>query len=451
MAAPVDAEPPTTTGSRRSRPAGTPDPPWFHRAVLGAVVVGIAMRLVLALIVIEPEQIPGDARYFRHTAASLAAGDGYSHPAPGGGPPAPSAAHPPAFPAVLAVGARAGVDDVDGQRILVSVVGSLGIVVVGLVGRRVAGAGAGVAAAGVAAVHPLWTQPSALLMSEALHLVVVPAILWLALAALDRPAWWRFGLLGATIGVDALTRSEAVALLVLLGLPVAVLAVRGPRARLGAAALVLVGGALVVGPWVARNAAVYGRPLLSTNAGVTLAGANCPATYAGDLLGSFDLRCAYGAAGAVLAEDPPGGSWDEGELDRELTRAGIEHARENLDRLPVVALARAARVWSLLDPAHSVEKELREGREPAFQWAGQILDWVLLPLAVTGGVVLARAGRRRELLVLVATPVLVTVTGVAVYGGARVRAGAEPALLLLAVVAVAAWWVRRRDAAGTGG
>jgi hypothetical protein len=139
-------------------------------------------------------------------------------------------------------------------------------------------------------------------------------------------------------------------------------------------------------------------------------------------------------------------------VNRQLARAAVEHARENVDRLPVVAAARAARVWSLLDPASSVEKEVREGREPALQWAGQILDWVLLPVAVAGGVVLARSGRRRELLVLVATPVLVTLTGVAVYGGARVRAGAEPALLLLVTVALAAWWrAHRREPAGASG
>ena len=97
----------------------------------------------------------------------------------------------------------------------------------GLFGRRLAGPGVGLFAAGIAALDPLWVQQGGFLMSESLYLVIVPTMLLFALRCIDRPNRWDFLVLGFLIGIATLTRSEAVDFVLLLGLVVVVLAV-GP-------------------------------------------------------------------------------------------------------------------------------------------------------------------------------------------------------------------------------
>ena len=56
-------------------------------------------------------------------------------------------------------------------------------------------------------------------MSESVYLVVIPTMLLFALRCIDRPKWWDFAILGVLIGIAALTRSEAVDFIILLGIP----------------------------------------------------------------------------------------------------------------------------------------------------------------------------------------------------------------------------------------
>jgi hypothetical protein len=60
--------------------------------------------------------------------------------------------------------------------------------------------------------------------------------------------------------------------------------------------------------------------------------------------------------------------------------------------------------------------------------------WVLLPFAFAGAVILRR--RHRLAWPLVATAVTVTVLSASTYGQQRFRIAAEPALLVLAAVAL---------------
>jgi uncharacterized membrane protein len=69
--------------------------------------------------------------------------------------------------------------------------------------------------------------------------------------------------------------------------------------------------------------------------------------------------------------------------------------------------------------------------------------WVLLPLAVAGAVVLVR--RRARVWPLVSTAVVVSVTTALTYGQQRFRTAAEPAIVVLAAVAVGAVLARRRS------
>ena len=116
--------------------------------------------------------------FFHQTAASLAAGHGYATTSLV--PPhrvLSTAQHPPLFSSVLAGFDLLGFHSVDAQRVLLGVVASIAVFLIGLVGYRVAGPSVGLVAAGIAALDPLWFQPSAALMSESVYLLVVSAVL----------------------------------------------------------------------------------------------------------------------------------------------------------------------------------------------------------------------------------------------------------------------------------
>jgi asparagine N-glycosylation enzyme membrane subunit Stt3 len=80
---------------------------------------------------------------------------------------------------------------------------------------------------------------------------------------------------------------------------------------------------------------------------------------------------------------------------------------------------------------------VQEHRNRTFQTVGQYLEWVLLPLAVLGAVLLPRPAWRRWI-VVAAGPVLVTVVAALTYGSVRLRAAAEPAVALFAAYAIVA-------------
>jgi hypothetical protein len=82
-----------------------------------------------------------------------------------------------------------------------------------------------------------------------------------------------------------------------------------------------------------------------------------------------------------------------------------------------------------------------EGRETAVSWAGFVTFWLLVPLAVAGGVILRR--RRVPITPLVAQFVIVTVIAAAIYGLVRFRIPAEVSIVVLAAVALDAWWASR--------
>ena len=97
--------------------------------------------------------------------------------------------------------------------------GSAAVLVMGLLGRKVAGPTVGIVATGIAALNPMWLQPIGSLMSESILCVAIPLMLLLALRCLEEPTIVRFTILGVVIALAVLIRSEAVDFVVLLGVP----------------------------------------------------------------------------------------------------------------------------------------------------------------------------------------------------------------------------------------
>ena len=338
-------------------------------------------------------------------------------------------------------------------------ISSLGVLALGLLGRRVAGAGVGLIAAGIAAIDPLWVQWGGFVMSESLYLVVVPLMLLLALRCLDRPNRWDFLALGLLVGIATLIRSEAIDFVVLLGAVVLVLATRSWHDRAVFAAVYLAGLGLLLVPWVVRNDQQMGALTLSTNGGLTLSGSYSAGTISpsSPYYGSFDNNSQFGAAAVLVRYGTPpdhARHWTELTLSDALGSAATTYAMAHLSDLPGEALAREGRVWGVYAPGteltYDTTEETTGARGP--KQVGQLLNWVLLALAVPGAVVLGRRSRRRLLVILVPVAV-VAVNAAAFYGSTRIRVAAEPSLDVLAAIGtlwIVGYIVRSKPSHSTG-
>ena len=411
-------------------------PRWFWPTLLGLVTVALIVRVLFATLVAPDLPPASDSAYYRQVAERLSSGLGHSVArAIGTGAPGPTASHPPGLTLVLAGLDTVGLRSWPAHRIALSLAGALGIGLLGLLGRRLGGPAIGIGAAALGAVHPLWFQHAGMVVSEALYLPLVVAALLLAVRCLDRPTNQRLAWLGGALGLLVIIRSEAVVLVLVLGGLTALLARARWRDRAVATVTILMACALVVSPWLVRNVVTLGAPTLSTNRGGTLAGANCDASVSGGGRGSFALRCAYGGAGAVLFSPPPPGGWDEVSVDRELTARTTDRVLASPGELPPLAATRVLRTFGLYMPNEQLVFDRREGRQREAQRAGQILHWLLLPLAVVGAGLLPRAWWRRWSLLL--APVAAAIlTAATVYGSTRIRVVAEPSIALFASAAV---------------
>lgn len=418
----------------------------FALAVLGLGMLAAGVRVWFAVAVVPDLPLPGDAALYRELAENLADGRGLSLPGLQRPDLEPSAEHPPLFPVLLAGLDLVGLDGLRAQGVSLALVSAGGVTLVALLGRRVGGPAVGLVAGAIAAVHPLWFQSAGLVMSESIHLVLVPAVLLGALAVLDEPSWRRVGLLGALVGAAALVRSEALGLGLVVGVPTVVLARTSWRMRAVGLAVLAASCGVVVAPWVIRNQQELGTANLSTNGGKTVYGSTCDATFSGPQLGGFSYDCQFGAAALLLDSPPPGGDhWDAVELDRALGEHARTYLEEHRGEVPKVIAARAVRMWGLAFAEEQLRFDVGEGRHRRVQHAGQWVHLGLLPLAGLGTVALLR-GPRRSALVVLGPVLLVTLTVVLVYGGTRMRTGAEPSVAVLAGLGVVelVGWARHR-------
>jgi hypothetical protein len=308
-----------------------------------------------------------------------------------------------------------------------------------MAGREVGGPRIGLVAASIAAIYPfLWVVDGSL-MSETLYGALLAATLWLAIRFVKRPSLPLIAAVGALAALAALTRGEALALAPLLLLPLAFQAGKTWKSRAVIAAVGVGAFVLVLTPWTVRNLIVFEEPvLISTNGSAVFVGSNCDAVYHGDYIGLWNFNC-YGSA--------PGG--DESQEALAYRDRGFDYIRDNADRLPLVMAVRFLRVWDFYKPGQQAVYETLEGRSVTASRIGLAFYYPLLALAVAGAVLLRR--RRAPLWPLLAFLLMVSLTAIFVYGVTRFRFAAEPALCVLAAVAVAAAAsaMKRRVSAGS--
>jgi 4-amino-4-deoxy-L-arabinose transferase-like glycosyltransferase len=380
------------------------------------VALGVALRAANTLLVAPwPPGFFNDEAYYSTMARLIEHGEGFIRPAEffRDGAHIPTAERAPLFPALLAVLWKLGITEGDG-RLLGLLTGGGTIVVLGLLGRRLAGERAGLLAAGLAAVYPTLIAADGALMTESLYGFLAGVGLLAAYRLIEAPSIGRALILGAVLGVAAHARAEALLLLPLVLLPL----LRRPGG-LRAAAVACVAFGLVLVPWAVRNYSAFDRPvLIATEGGETLAGANCEDVYYGRRIGTWEVSCVHFSSRGNEAE----------ELD-DAGRDGIRYALDHPTRVPVVMAARFARTWGLWRPF-----ALPEGRRAWVQHLGAGLYFVLIPLAVYGFIVLRRRGV--AVWILVAPFVTVTLTALLAYGAIRFRHSAELSLVVLAAVAL---------------
>jgi 4-amino-4-deoxy-L-arabinose transferase-like glycosyltransferase len=411
----------------------------FWRVLLLIVLGALAFRVGYVMLAKRNEPVLGDQIYYNAQANTLARGHGFTDFRDG----TQTAEHPPLTALALTPTSWVmeqfdpGGRHLLAQRLTMTVFGAVVVLLIGLIGRAVAGDRAGLVAAGIAALYPnLWINDG-LVMSETLATLAVALAILLAYRCIRQPRASTAAWVGAACGLAMLARAELGLLLPLMVLPVALFMKQYPvMRRLGVFLVACVAALVVVSPWLIANLTRFDDPVLfSTNDGLTLCGANLHRTYYGQGTGLWALDCASSPV-------PKG---DRSVVSNALRSDGLHFIRDHLGRLPFVVAVREARVWSLYAPGMMASYNVNEGRDVEVSWAGFFAFWILVPCAVVGAVQLRR--RRMQLTPLLSQFVVVAVTAGAIYGITRFRTPAEVSLVVLAAVAVDHWWGRRSEPA----
>lgn len=343
---------------------------------------------------------------------------------------------PPLFTMLMALCSLTGLKSFFAHRIWSAILGSTAVPVAGMLareicGRRFDGRKIGVLAAAVVAVYPNMWLSDGLVMSETISPIMVMLVVWAGYRMLRDPTPRRTAVLGLAIGFAALARDEMVLFALLVLLPIVILA-RDRDARqklklvgLGAACIVV-----VIAPWVGFNLSRFSHPVfISDRFGLTLASANCEASWYGDLRGYWSMPCSLRAASGVHG--------DESELDAAAQKVGARFIRHHLGGLPAIEAVRLGRTFGLYRPVQQINLDAFAERRPR-PWAlvGLWMYYGLAAGAVAGAVVLKRRGVPLFPVVAVALDVVFAV--VVTYGQTRFRATLEPFLVILTAVAAGA-------------
>ena len=330
----------------------------------------------------------------------------------------------------------------EAARLGLAVAGTVGVLVVYLLGRRLAGPLAGVVAAAVAAIYPPTLFYTSLLAGEVLAMVTVPAAVLAFLWAADRGrSTWAWIVPGLLLGLTAYLRPEYLGLTLLMALLAAGVAVWRSGWLRGAlaGALVVLAFAAVVAPWAVHVSNELGRFVpVSTGGGKALfIGTYLPGDGLHDGVKQHLLHRLRG--GEALPEDQLRAIPMNPLLDRV--------ARQHPDLPRDVALGRVGREnlikWATGEPrafgqmmAGKIAHMWKGSGAPGASAAGGVLHYAVLLLGFAG-LVLLTVRRRWEVL-----PIALLLAGISVIGGlllagTRRNLPVMPLVIALAGVAVA--------------
>jgi 4-amino-4-deoxy-L-arabinose transferase-like glycosyltransferase len=411
---------------------------------------GLVLR-VAYVVLFRGDDLPlnGDAFYYGAAADLITRGEGFVEPISYlMGAPQQTASHPPLYVLWLAIAAAVDPGSTTSQFVFLlwSVVpGVATIALCGLIGRRIAGPRCGLLAAIGAAVYPnIWLHDG-MLLSETLAIFAVSLALWAAYRFWDRPTSGRVAFLGFTCAFASLVRPELMLMVPLLLFPLVLLAADvAVRRKVGWLALGCVVAIVTVSPWIGYNASRFDEPVyMSSNAGGTMAAANCDSTYYGTRIGYKDYACAREVWTEARDNNPGWDNFDQSEQDPLVQREARRYIEDHLQRALVVVAARVARILKLYGVRQEVQYDnLVHNQEIGVVYGGLVTWYVVAALAVAGAIVMRR--RPVPLFPLLVVPTIVLLAVAITFAQTRYRAPAEPALVVLAAVAADALVARRK-------
>jgi hypothetical protein len=452
------------------------------RAGLAALVAILLLGLGLRLNEAWDGRAPVyDAAAYAAIAANLDRGEGFTV-----GPAAtqPSSNYSPGLPLFVV-----GVYKVTGgvhertARVVLALIGALGVLLTYLLGRRLArcvlfpryregkvrsAVVPGLIAALAVAIYPALLEYQGMLMGEPLASTLlagaVLAVLWAGGARQEsrasgscrggrgvaggvvltplspRHPLGRWVLPGLLLGALAMVRPEYLGVGVVLAIVVFALgARRNWRRGLGAAAVMLAAAAVVIAPWTIRNAEALGRfvPISTGGGQVLFAGTYLPSDGNPERVGAEVVERHPGLFGPralqrlrleqILAR-LAAHRYPAMETDRALSKMGKEQLWDDLGEEPEFAGFVAQKVWRLW--GHGPRDVMRE---PGWE----LLHWALLGFGLLGLGALAR--RRRWEAALLAT-VFLSITALSALLVASPRRVLVMLPLLAACAGVGAIW-----------
>jgi 4-amino-4-deoxy-L-arabinose transferase-like glycosyltransferase len=402
--------------------------------------VGFALRLGYVLIYRRPKlPLGGDSVFYSGAANLLAQGHGFVEPLSlFTAHPQQSAGHPPLYLLWLTMASVVWPHQSATQlvhMVWTCVLGTGTIVLIGLAGREIAGKRVGLIAAVLAALYPnIWVQDG-MLLSESAAIFTVALILLLAYRFVNQPSLWRLVWLGAACGLGALARPELLLTVPLVLLPLGLMVKRTPwRTKLTWVVAGGVAAGIVIAPWIGYNMTRFEEPVtFSTNAGGTMAAANCKSTYYGTIIGYKDYECAAEVWERAAKRNPNWEELDASQKDSAVRKEAMRYVDKHLDRLPVVVLARWGRILGVYEPFQEVKTNeifLRQGRVVGYAivWC----FWISGLLAIIGLFLLRR--RHVPIWPLLAFLFIVLVAVGSTFAQTRYRTPMEVSVLLLAAV-----------------
>ncbi len=407
-------------------------------ALAAFVVVGFALRVDSAL---EPLDVrPGtDSAVYASVAEQL-----YEHQRfalPGAASPYDWSPGAPLFYAAVYY-ATGGVHP-SAVRLVVALLGALTIVLVYLIGRRLAGPIAGLVGAGLLAIYPVTIFFTGKLMSEPLATLTLAGAVLAFFWAGDRGRpWWAWALPGLLLGLTAFARPEYLAFVAVFALLAFARGARtaGWRRGVVAGGVLALAFALPIVPWTAHVSSVEGRFVpISTGGGKALfigtylPGDGLHLDVKRELLRRFEGREDIPASELSRISMTPlldrvAARYPDLERDAALQRIGRANAQRYLTEQPLEFAAMVGgKMWHMWHGSGAA------GRSTY----GTIFQFTVLALGLAGLVLLA-VRRRWEVLLLAALLLGVTVLGGLLLAGTRRNVTLMPLVLALAGVAVAA-------------
>lgn len=435
-------------GSPARRPA--PGSRRLPSGWLPVFAVALLLRVAYAWIATGPNAQPfSDPVDYDTVAWNLARGHGFSLGGAGG--PYPTAFVPPLLPWITSLLYGMVGHHYFEAILLQCVFGALIPLVLSALGTAMFGGTVGRLAGWVAALHPLLVFFSGYLLTETLFTLTLLLALFLTADWVKTPRAGRALGAGTAWGLAALTRPTALVLPLAmllwawgpLGLTVP------PRERARQMGLLLLGMALLVGPWTARNAVVLHAfvPVTTGGGGALFVGNNEEVWNDPERRGG----ATGGAWEALVAREFHGLS--EPEVDARARAYALAFLRAHARDWPAMAAAKLARFWRFSAEGGGTGAWQRPG-SPLGRLLGRLDPlalWSLavFPLALWGAFLTLRGPRRWFQSLSLWIIVYFTLLAVVFFGSLRMRVPVEPLVALLAALGLED--VRRRIRSRTRG